>query len=154
MSNNARNNSLNTSTLFNTTLFTPDTKYRIQHWTIPGLVVSHQQMNSRSGPINLQGDSVDYNPLTVKLLVDEKLNSWKEIVSVFQKYQIPGTNTCIPITGESIVEVYDSKNNYLFKVIFHNCYLHTLSDLDYTTTDDNEEITLDLSIVYDFYTIE
>jgi hypothetical protein len=149
-----RSNLLSTSTLFNTTLFSPDTKYRIQQWDIPGISIDHQGQGTRVGNIFLQGDMLEYNPLDIKLIVDENLKLWKELVSVFQKYQIPGTNTCELAQGDSWVEVYDSKNKYLFKIYFHNCYIKSMGALNYMSNEDADIVTLDLSIVYDYYTIE
>lgn len=151
---NSRSYSLNTNSLFNTTLLSSSTSYFIQEWNLPGISINHQVENTKAGIINLQGDITEYAPLDLKLIVDEDLLLWKEIVQVFQKYQIPGTSECTPITGDSFIELYDSKNKYLFKVVFHNCYFKNLGDLRYMTTDDNETITVDLSIVYDYYTIE
>lgn len=151
---NNKNNSLNTNSLFNSTLLSPEAKYTIQEWNIPGLTISHPEMNTRSGPMFLQGDFLQYNTLDMKILVDEELVVWREFIGIFQKYQIPGTNTCIPITGDSFIEVYDSKNKYLFKVYFYNCYFKAIGDLRYMTNEDNEIITTDISIAYDYYTIE
>jgi hypothetical protein len=151
---NSRSYSLGTNSLFTTTLLSSASSYFIQEWNLPGISINHQTESTKVGIINLQGDINEYAPLDLKLIVDEDLLLWKEIVQVFQKYQIPGTNQCEPITGESFIELYDSKNKYLFKVVFHNCYFKNLGDLRYMTTDDNEIITVDLSIVYDYYTIE
>lgn len=154
MPNNIRSNALDTGSLFTTTLFTPDTSYYVQEVNLPGVSINHPVENTRVGTINLQGDVLSYNNLNLRLLVDEKLNLWKEILATFQKYHIPGTNTCEPVVGESFLEVYDGKNNYMFKVSFHNCYLSNLEDLNYMSTSDNETLVLGLTIVYDYYTIE
>ena len=151
---NVRSNALNTNSLFTTTLFTPDTAYHIQDANIPGISITHPQETTRVGIVNFQGNIITYNELSVKLLVDEDLLAWKEIVKIFQTYHVPGTSDCLPIVGESFMEIFDSKSNYLFKICFHNCYLHSLGDLSYTTTDDNNLVILDVVLVYDYYTVE
>jgi hypothetical protein len=151
---NLRNNGLNTHSLFNTTLFSPQTKYRIQEWVIPGMTMNHIQQQTKVGIVNLQGDIMEYNDLEIKLLVDENLSLWKEIVGVLQTYHKPGTNICETTIGDAWVEVYDSKNKYLFRINFKNCYIKSLEDLRYLTTDDNEVVTVGLILIYDYYVIE
>lgn len=151
---NQRSNGLNTSTIFNTTLFSSNTSYYIQEWNIPGVVTAHPSEKTRMGQMVINGDMIEYRPLYLKLLIDEDLVIWKDIISVMQSYQKPGTNTYIPIEGESFVEVYDSKNKYLFKIVFHGSFIESVGELNYMTLDDNEPITLSLTILYDYYTVE
>ncbi len=151
---NLRSNQLNTHTLFNTTLLSSDNNYRVQQWNIPGISCEHPVISSRSGNMNLQSERVDYEPLDIKLIGDQNLILWKEIVGVFQTYHIPSTNTSEKKLGQSWVEVYNSKNEYLFKIVFHDCYIKSLDSLDYTTMEDNEAVIIGMTIVYDYYTIE
>jgi hypothetical protein len=148
---NTRSNTLQTNTQFVSTLLNPELLYTIQNWSIPGIRVEHQNTGTTVGMYVFQGETIEYSQLQLQIIVDEQLSVWKSIVNVFQSYQ---TNNCTPIEGESFVEVYDSKNKYLFKVVFHNSYLLSVSDLNYVSTDDNEIITVELTIMYSDYSIE
>lgn len=150
---NTRNNAFNSNILFGSTIFSKDTIYQVQDTELPGIEVNHVQENTRVGHINIQGSTSKYNPIKLTVLVDEDLKVWKELIGVMQKYHIPGTNECEPLVGDSWIEFRDNRNNYMFKVELKNCYISSVSNLSYSTTSNNESLSLDIELIYDYFEI-
>lgn len=153
MISNTRNNALNSNILFGSTIFTKDVIYQVQQAELPSISVNHQNEATRVGYINLQGAVAEYSPIRLSILVDEDLVVWRELIGIMQKYHVPGTNVCEPFTGDSWVEIRDNKNNYLFKLELKNTYIKSVSNLTYTTSGDNELLTLDVELVYDYFEV-
>lgn len=151
---NIRDNSLSSNVLFYSTLLGEKTLYSVQQTELPSVDMEHPRMNTRSGVINVQGDIVEYQPITITFIIDSKLERWKEIMSVMQRYHIAGTNTCESVTGTSWVEIRDNNNNYLFKVVLHESYFKNIGALRYSSAEDDEVLSLEVTIVYDYFTIE
>lgn len=151
---NLRNNALSTTSLFTSTLLNKDTYYRVQKVNLPGLSISNIETAMNMGiALNFPGTTVQYQLLTLTLIIDTQLNAWKEIVRYFQRLSTVNEGYNEDLTHMSLLQIYDSKNNYLFKIEFYGCLLHTLSDLDYDTTGNNEEFTIQIQIHYDYYKI-
>lgn len=154
MTNNLRNNALSTNSLFSSTLLGKDIYYRVQNVILPGLSVMNINTDMNMGMmVNFQGSTVDYNPLNLKIIVDTKLNVWKTFVRFFQNISTPNQGHNNNLEHISLLQLYDSKNNLMFKVEFYGCMFKSISDLDYDFTSNNEELTLELNLDYDYYKI-
>ena len=153
MINNIRSTALNSNILFGSSIFSKDVMYQVQKTDLPGISLTHIKEATKVGHINLQGDIAEYSPITMTILVDEKLVVWKELIGIMQKYHVPGTNTWVPLVGDSWIEFRDNRNNYMFKIELKNSYITSVGDLTYTTTGDNEILELQLELVYDFFEI-
>lgn len=152
--NNIRDNSLSSNVLFYSTLLGENTLYAIQQTELPSINIEHPLMNTKVGIINMQGDVVEYQPINITFIIDSKLERWKEIIGVFQKYHKQGTNQCEVLSGTCWVEVRDNNNNYLFRVVLHNSYFKTVGALRYSSIEDDDVLSLEVTIVYDYFTIE
>lgn len=152
--NNIRDNGLSTNILFWATFLKDETKYAVQTCELPSVMINHQQFMNRSGQINLQGDVAEYMPMNITFIIDSKLERWKDIIGVIQTYQTPGTSECNVMEGTAWVEVQDNSNNYLFRVVLHNTYLKEVGALRYSSGDDDDILTLECTLVYDYFTIE
>lgn len=150
---NTRSNALNSNIYFGSTIFGDEVTYQIQQVDLPGISMAHQTESTKVGYINLQGDMAEYSPIRMSILVDEDLLVWRELIAIMQKYHIPGTNLCNLITGDSWLEVRDNRNNYLFKLEIKNSYIKSVGSVNYTTAGDNEIITVDVDMVYDYFLI-
>ena len=153
MITNTRSNAFNSNTYFGSTIFGDDVTYQIQQVALPGISMAHQAEATKVGYIHLQGDIAEYDSIRLTVLVDEKLVVWKELITIMQKYHVPGTNLCNPITGDSWIEIRDNRNNYLFKLELKNSYIKSIGSVTYATNGDNEIITVDVDMVFDYFLI-
>ena len=151
---NIRDNSLTSNVLFYSTLLGEKTLYAVQQTELPSIDIEHPRLTTKVGIINNQGDVAEYQPITITFIIDSKLERWKEIIGVFQKYHKQGTNQCSVFSGTSWIEVRDNNNNYLFRVTLHESYFKTVGALRYASNEDDEVLSLEVTIVYDYFTIE
>ena len=152
--NNIRDNSLTSNVLFYSTLLGEKTLYAVQQTELPSVDADHQKLNTKMGGINFQADVVEYQPLMITFIIDSRLNRWREIMGVIQKYQTPGTNQCTAVQGTSWIEVRNNNNDYLFRVVLHDSMIRTVGALRYSSNEDDDILSLDVTFVYDYFTIE
>jgi len=149
-----RNFSHNSNFIFQTNLFENDTFfYYLQECNLPGLSFSHIEMPKNAVLGNIQGDTITYSPLSISIIIDEKLETWKNIINVAQKMRNPVSSTGEPISKWGHLTIQDDNTNQVVKLEFRDMMLESISDLTYSTTSEDEIITCTVDIKYDFYTI-
>jgi len=151
---NNRNFTHNSNFIFQTNLFNKEeTIYSIQECNLPGISFSHIQINKSSVTGNFQGDTATYNDLSLTLIVDEKLTIWKDIVKTLQKMRDPYPSEAEEIVEYSYLEIHDDNSNLVVKLEFVDCLIESIGDLIYNTTEEDEIMTCEVSIKYDYYNI-
>jgi hypothetical protein len=130
-----------------------ETVYNIQECNLPGMSFSHISTSKRSSNLNFQGDTITFNDLTVNIIVDEKLNVYKDIISTLLKMREPYSSEGELIQKNAWIEIQDDNTNTILKVNFHNCFIESVDDLSYSTNNEDEIITCSCTIRYDYYTI-
>jgi hypothetical protein len=151
---NIRNFGLSSNILFNSTMFDEQQVYSVQTVDIPGMSVNHLVQDSPAGTFVLPGNIVSFEPLKLSIIVDEHLDVWNTFYNYLQNYHVVGTTDYHCNKHEiSWLEIYDNKNNYLFKIEFNNCYLKSVSSLKYASDANDSTLSVDIEILYDYYTI-
>lgn len=151
-----RNFSHTSNYLFGTNLLGDETVYAIQEVNLPGLSFSHIQASKNSANLFLQGDTLNFNDLTVNIIVDEELTVWKDIVNKMFKMreQYEGTGQLVDLENSmSWLEIQDDNTNKILKLEFYNCMIESIDDLSYNSTGEDDVITVSLTLKYDFYKI-
>ena len=149
----SRNFTHNSNFVFNTNLFGEETQYNIQEVQLPGLSFAHMQTSTNSTFLNMQGDTLTYNDLTLNFIIDEDLMVWKEIVKSLQTMRDPTSGTGELLEKYSYLEIHDDNSKLVLKLEFINCMIEGIDDLAYNTTSQDEIITCSATIKYDYYTI-
>jgi hypothetical protein len=152
--NNIRDNSLTSNVLFYSTLLGEKTLYAVQQTELPSIDIDHPRIANRSGIFNMQGDVAEYQPIVISFLVDSRLERWKELIKVFQTYHTPGSSECTVLRGTSWIEVRNNNNDYLFKVVLHESYFKSISSLRYASNEEDDVLSVEVTVVYDYFTIE
>jgi len=151
----SRNFTHNSNFLFQTNLFTEEeTTYAIQECPLPGLSFSHIQIGARSVLGNVQGDTLNFNDLTISLIIDEELKVWKEIVQKMLKMRNPENSLGEQIQKYSYLEIHDDNSKEVLKLEFIDCTIESIDDLMYNTTSQDEVITCSVTIKYDYYIVK
>ena len=153
MASNLRNFSHNSNFIFSTNLFGEETTYKLQTINLPGVNFSHTQVSKSAVFGNTQGDTVTYNPLSLSFIVDENLEIYKEFITLVQKMRNPDNTTSEQIEKYGYLEIQDDNTNTILKVELKNIMLESIADLQYSTNTEDEIITLDVSLVYDYFTL-
>jgi len=151
---NLRNFAHTSNFAFGTNLFGESTVYSVQECNLPGISFNHIEVAKRAVFGNIQGDTLTYNNLYINIILDEDLKNWIEIVSSLQKMRDPTTTNGISISEDSWLEIHDDNSNRVLKLSFKNCILETIEDVAFSTTSEDEILTVGINIKYDYYTIE
>lgn len=125
-----------------------------QNITVPGLNFTVPEASSRGGSrVIFGGDSVLYDTIVIDLILDSKLQIYKNLITEVHKYINPNNGT---FSGKSFtcwVDIADSFGKSLIKLEYFDCYLESVSGLDFTSAED-QEMTLSLTIRFDNFEIQ
>lgn len=121
---------------------------------IPGMNLNHPELGGRTGGrLNLTGDTITYNSLSLEVLLDEDFEIFHEFTDkVFENID-PKSGTFADLTFDFWIEISNSKGNKLFKMEFNNCRVETIGDIQLDTQDDTTEFLLSLEFKFDYYEI-
>lgn len=129
------------------------TPFYLQSVNIPGVSISHPEIGGRSShKMKLTGDTVQYNPLSIELIIDEDFLIFHEFMDIVNQNISSETGTFGDLSFDFWVEVTNSKGNKLFKVEFDNCRIESIADVFLNTQDIDSQI-LSVSFLYDKYRI-
>ena len=151
---NTRNFTHNSNFFFGTNLFGDEALFNIQTCNLPGLNFAHIQAGKQSSMLNFQADTLNFNDLTVDIIVDEKLEIWKDIAGSLLKMRDAETGFSEMIEKNSWLEIQDDNAHKVLKLKFSNCLIESIDDLVYNTNADDEIITCSVTIRYDYYEID
>ncbi len=120
-----------TKVLFGCSLIS-DAEYNVQNVSIPGITFSHPELGSKFGYNKYaSADTVTFDSLSVVILLDEKLEYWKDIVNrVMGVYDVEGPTAWL--------EIYDSFDEKLFKINFTSCRVESIGQLEFDMTSQGE----------------
>lgn len=128
-------------------------EYFAQKFIIPGFSFGVTPVGTSSTKLNVVGDSVDFEPLTITMLVDEELNTYKEIYNDMMEKD-PETGNIDPGEREYDISVVilTSKNNPVLTFRFIDAKINNVGALMYDVAN-SERMFFDLTFIYDYYTI-
>jgi len=150
---NLRNFSTTSNYQFGTSLFGTETTYAIQSVNLPGISFTHPEVSSGSVLGHIQGDTAQYNELELNFIIDENLEVWKEIINGMIKMRnTEGLGQ--QVNCNSFLKILDSNNKEILHLDFTNTLISVISDVEYSSTEEDEIITLPVTITYDYYNIK
>jgi len=138
--------------IFGSNLLDENSIYYVQSTNLPGLSLNHISTSTRSMSLNFQGDTLVFNDLNLNIILDEELNTWKDIVNTIFKMRKDGVGTLADQT--SWLEIHDDNSNLILKLFFHGSLIESIGDVEYESNSEDDILTLPLTIKYNFYSIE
>ena len=150
---NFRNFQRDTQIEFGTNLFGDEVIYNVLSVIVPGIDTTNIEVNKNSVQGWIQGSQITFQELTVSILVDEDMEAWKTVVAnLFKHVELPsGKMTMNP--ADSWVSIKSSEGIDVLKLQFINCTLMNLTPLTYDNSSDNNVLTFDLNIQFDYFKI-
>ena len=120
--------------------------------SIPGLTFSHPEVGGRgSAKLNLSGDTLTYNPLSLEILIDEDFVIYHEFMKRIEENISVDHSSFADINFDFWVQINNNKGHKLFKMEFYHCRIDNIADVILDTTDDSTEYTLPIDLKYDYY---
>ena len=139
---------------------------------IPGMTLGVAVQSTYLKDIDIPGDKITFNDLTLRFLVDENLENYMEIQnwirgigypeSLDQIYNWQKNNPKMDLQEKSQLNLYSdatlsvltSSNNSNFKVKFLDLFPYSLTDLQFDATDsDIDYLTAEVTFKYTIYNI-
>lgn len=125
-----------------------------QSINIPGISLNHAYLGTGFGtPTNVSGDNIIYNPLSITLAVDENFESYFEFMTKLNQNVHPNSGSFADIEFDFFISVNNTKGNEIFKIDFSECRVSSISDIMLNTTEDETMLTVQIDLLYDYYTI-
>lgn len=119
---------------------------------LPGWSINHHEYNGQfSTMMNAGGNIINYNVLSLDLLIDEDYIIYGELYDLLQKHINIEDGTFDDFTFEFFIELTNSKGNKVMKFDFYNCRIASVLDIVLDSQTQDTQITLSMDIVYDYY---
>lgn len=153
MAGNTRNFQRDTQVEFGTLLFGEEAVFNIQNVTLPGISTTNPEVHKRGVKGFLQGDSMEFEEITLTFLADEEMTVWKQVMGhMFDHIEIPSGNMTMN-SADSWITINGSDGGKVLKLYLHNCSINNIGSLQYDTTSEDEVLTFDVSLNYDYFEI-
>ena len=142
----------------------PEVNYFCQSATLPGISISTIPVPTPLKTIELSGDEVAFEELTIKFIVDENMKNWLSIYDWIiglgfptkegqAKYIKLSENS--ELTTDATLTVLSGNMNPQINFVFQNCFPLNLSSIAFDSGGtDIDYVTADVSFRYDVYTVE
>lgn len=129
----------------------------IQQASIPGVTINEMPVNWQGLKDKMPGDSIDFNNLSLQVLLDEELNTFKEIYNNLIFSHDPVNNAYSPLKAifDATLHLTTNKNNIQHEIKFFDCWVSNFSDITLSSdTSEDEQLVVNLDIVYNFFTFK
>lgn len=160
-----KNTSLLQATKF--TFLIPDKpflKYFCQNVSIPAVSSTEITVPTPFSNTYRHGEKLNFDPLSISVLVDEDLRVWQETYdwlksltrpASFEQYPRKTKKDDTPLYFDGYLTVNTNANNPNLRIKFFNCHPTSISMINFDTKLDAETIpTCDITFRYDLFEIE
>lgn len=145
----------------------PDVTYFCQEVNIPGISLQNIQTSSPVLDFHVAGNKLNFSSFSIKFMVDEKVQSWKNIYYWFQSIASPKgfdeRNTLANIQNaykqskltsysDAVLTVLSNLNNPILRVHLVGLFPINLSDIQFDTTLSADHIiTADATFICEYF---
>jgi hypothetical protein len=117
--------------------------------TVGKITVPFQSMNDKR-----PGDSLEYDDLSLTILVDEDLQIYNDFYALLNTTHDPRSNRIQvePEIFDMTIFLTSNKNNIIYSVTFYDAWIQTMSAIELqTTSGDDNGIKTTLGISYNYF---
>lgn len=121
----------------------PDVQYFCQQVNVPGVELDEMVRHTPFLDMYSPGTKLKYDPFDVNFIVDEEMNSWKNLYNWFISIADPDgfekrndlslTSKQNLYLSDAILTVLSALNNPILRIEYRNVYPITMSDLEFNT---------------------
>ena len=142
----------------------PAVNYFCQSATLPGISISSISVPTPLKAIDIAGDEVNFEELSIKFIVDENMKNWLSIYDWIIGLGFPTKEgqekyaklaVAKELTTDATLTVLTSNMNPQINFVFRECFPISLSAVAFDSGGtDIDYVTADVSFRYDVYTVE
>ena len=142
----------------------PEVNYFCQAATLPGISIGSISVPTPLKTIDLPGDEVAFEELSIRFIVDENMKNWLSIYDWIiglgfptkegqEKYTKLATSS--ELTTDATLTVLTGNMNAQINFVFNECFPLSLSSVAFDSAGtDVEYVTADVTFRYDVYTVD
>ena len=142
----------------------PEVNYFCQSATLPGVSISSISVPMQLKNIDIAGDEVTFEELSIKFIVDENMKNWLSIYDWIiglgfptkegqEKYKKLSENS--ELTTDATLTVLTGNMNPQINFVFKECFPLSLTSIAFDSGGtDIDYVTADVSFRYDVYTVQ
>ena len=142
----------------------PDVNYFCQAANVPGVSIGGIDIGTPLRNIQIGGDEVSYEELTIRFIIDENMKNWISIYDWIIGIGVPTEQSrrkhiklkeTDGLTADATLTVLTSNMNAQMHFRFLNCFPLNLSSIEFDSgATDVDYLTASVSFRYDVYTID
>ena len=142
----------------------PDINYFCQSCNLPGISISTIPFITPLKDLDVPGDEVTFEDLTIRFVVDENMHNW---LSIWEWINILGYSTedltkererkdeAGELATEGVLSILTSNMNPQINIKFQQVFPISLSAIEFdSTATDIEYVTADVTFKYDIYEVQ
>lgn len=131
----------------------PNAQYTVQSLAIPDLNVTAARLNTPMRNIPIDGDKVEYSPLTISFIIDEELMNYKEIHDwMLGEVTVADDLKQYRKERDITISIMSSHNNVTKQIQFIDAFPTMLSSLPFDVTmTDTTYLVADVTFEYSYY---
>ena len=127
--------------------------YFIQSVPLPGISISNQSNLFKNMPANLPGNGVSFDPLNVRMVVDEDLRNYSYLLRWILKLT-KGPEPLVSLFEDLTLHITDTNKINNRTVVFYGAYPTSISSLDFNSAVASPEpLIADVSFQYQYFDI-
>ena len=142
----------------------PEVNYFCQSATLPGISISAIDVATPLKNIQIAGDEVNFEELTIKFIVDENMKNWLSIYDWIiglgfptpdAQHEYKKLKENSELTTDATLTILTGNMNPQINFVFRECFPLSLSSIAFDSGGtDIDYVTADVSFRYDVYTVE
>jgi hypothetical protein len=131
----------------------PNVSYFCQNFIMPSVTVQETLVARPQNDAYYPGDKIQYEPLTVTMLVAENMENYMEVIDWLNR-SVKSLNSEDKY-DDVTVYILSSKNNANAKVVFHNAFPTNIGSISFNVQDaDISYAQVDVTFRYDYFSFE
>ena len=130
--------------------FIQDEQFNVQSVELPGISFTLPEVFAQSGKrALLTGDSINFDPVTIEFLLDEKLITYKKILKWFLESINPNSGVIDNKDFMCGIEMTDNAGHSLICLQLFGCKFESIGSVNLTSNSEDNEITLSVTMRFD-----
>jgi len=127
-------------------------EYNCQKFDIPGFDIGSTKVSNHIQALQLAGDTIQFNPLNISVIIDKDLKVLKEIFNTllgFKDYETTGKIRPNQDVYDITIDLLSNKNNPIMKIKLVGARFKSFSGLTYDVTS-TEDLIANLTFIYQY----
>lgn len=126
-----------------------DLKYYLQQMNLPGISMSDINMKTKIRNQFIVGGDLEFDPITLKLLIDEDFSNYLALVDELKTYKDTVTGIINPKQFNSTMFITSNKGNPIIEFYFEDCMITNIDDQDFDDGSENDDVlSVNVTIKY------